>query len=89
MFDTKCPSAIDDPGAHLGGSSLPAHEHSPVESPRRPLPPRPRVALTAPATHVVTDFTWEQPVTVTEGRSIDGALRDMMLAGVRALLVIR
>jgi CBS domain containing-hemolysin-like protein len=37
----------------------------------------------------VTDFTWEQPVTVTQDRSIDGALRDMMLAGVRALLVVR
>jgi CBS domain containing-hemolysin-like protein len=36
----------------------------------------------------VTDFTWEQPVTVTEDRSIDDALRDMMLAGVRALLVV-
>jgi CBS domain-containing protein len=36
----------------------------------------------------VTDFTWEQPVTVTEERSIDDALRDMMLAGVRALLVV-
>jgi CBS domain-containing protein len=27
-------------------------------------------------------------VTVTEDRSIDDALRDMMLAGVRALLVV-
>jgi CBS domain containing-hemolysin-like protein len=36
----------------------------------------------------VTDFTWEQPVTVTEDRSVDDALRDMMLAGVRALLVV-
>jgi CBS domain containing-hemolysin-like protein len=36
----------------------------------------------------VTDFTWERPVTVTEDRSIDDALRDMMLSGVRALLVV-
>src|SRR5262249_40642298 len=89
MLDSTSRSAIDDPVAHFDGSSLPAHERSAVERPRRPRPSIARLALTDPATHVVTDFTWEQPVTVTEDRSIDDALRDMMLAGVRALLVVR
>jgi hypothetical protein len=86
MLDQTCLSTIDDSVAYLAGSSLPPHKHSPVESPRRPLPPTARVRLTDPATHVVTDFTWEQPVTVTEDRPIDDTLRDMILAGVRALL---
>jgi CBS domain-containing protein len=88
MLDRTCLSTIDDSVAYLAGSSLPPHKHSPVESPRRPLPPTARVRLTDRATHVVTDFTWEQPVTVTEDRPIDDALRDMILAGVRALLVV-
>lgn len=48
-----------------------------------------RLALTDPAVHVVTDFVWEQPVTVPEELSIEAALREMILAGVRALLVVR
>src|SRR5579862_2520206 len=48
-----------------------------------------RVALNDPATLVVTDFTREPPVTATEDRAIDDALQDMVLAGVRALLVVR
>jgi CBS domain-containing protein len=38
---------------------------------------------------VVTDFAWEQPITVPEEISIDAALRDMIRAEVRALLVVR
>jgi CBS domain-containing protein len=37
---------------------------------------------------VVTNFAWEQPVTVTATRSIDDALAEMIQAGVRALLVL-
>jgi signal-transduction protein with cAMP-binding, CBS, and nucleotidyltransferase domain len=48
-----------------------------------------RVALSDPAARIVTDFTREPPITVTEDRPIDDALRDMMAAGVRALLVVR
>jgi CBS domain-containing protein len=48
-----------------------------------------RLALTDPAVHVVTDFVWDQPVTVPEELSIDDALREMIRAGVRALLVVR
>jgi CBS domain-containing protein len=48
-----------------------------------------RLALTDPAVHVVTDFAWEPPVTAPEGLSIDDALREMIRAGVRALLVVQ
>jgi CBS domain len=47
------------------------------------------VALNDSATRVVTDFTREPPMTVTEDRPIDDALQDMITAGVRALLVVR
>jgi len=48
-----------------------------------------RVAVTDTARRVVTDFTREPPMTATEDRLIDDALRDMITAGVRALLVVR
>lgn len=37
----------------------------------------------------MTDFTWDMPITVAVDRFIDDALRDMIIAGVRALLVMR
>ena len=48
-----------------------------------------RLALTDPGVHVVTDFVSEQPITVPEEVPIDDALRQMIRAGVRALLVVR
>lgn len=48
-----------------------------------------KVAVTEPAESVMTDFTWETPVTVAVDRFIDDALREMIAAGVRALLVMR
>jgi DeoR family transcriptional regulator, catabolite repression regulator len=48
-----------------------------------------RVLLSDPAKSVMTDLTREPPATVTEDRSIDDALEDMVLAGVHALLVVR
>jgi len=48
-----------------------------------------RLTLTDPAVHAVTDFILQQPVTVPEELSIDDALREMIRAGVRALLVVR
>ena len=48
-----------------------------------------RLTLTDPAVHVATDFISEPPVTVLEELSIDDALREMIRAGVRALLVVR
>ena len=48
-----------------------------------------RIALTDCALHVVSDFILEQPVTVSENRPIDEALREMMLARVRAMFVVQ
>jgi signal-transduction protein with cAMP-binding, CBS, and nucleotidyltransferase domain len=65
-------------------------EHVPSAKLWRPwLTESSRVELTDPAVRVLTDFAHEPPVTVTEDRPIDDALRDMMDAGVRALLVVR
>ena len=47
------------------------------------------VAADAHALGVMTDFTNDAPATVTEDRQIDAALNDMILIGVRALVVIR
>jgi hypothetical protein len=48
-----------------------------------------RTLLTEPASVVMTDFMRDLPVTVAAERPIDDALRDMIVAGVRALLVVR
>jgi hypothetical protein len=48
-----------------------------------------RIAFTDCALHVVSDFILEQPVTVAENRPIDEALREMMLARVRAMFVVQ
>ncbi|MGH3026568.1 MAG: CBS domain-containing protein [Gaiellaceae bacterium] len=37
----------------------------------------------------MTDFTWDMPVTVSVDRFMDDALSDMIIAGVRALIVMR
>jgi CBS domain-containing protein len=37
----------------------------------------------------MTDFKHQQPITVTEDRPIDEAMKDMIRFGVRALLVVR
>lgn len=47
------------------------------------------IALTDRAVSVMTDFTWDRPVTVATERFINDALHDMITAGVRALLVMR
>jgi CBS domain-containing protein len=48
-----------------------------------------QIVLTDPAASILTDFTWDAPVTVATERFIDDALHDMIAAGVRALLVMR
>jgi CBS domain-containing protein len=48
-----------------------------------------RLQFTDPALHVVTDFVFQKPVTVPQELPIDDALRQMIRAGVRALLVVR
>ena len=72
-------------------------EGSASRQPRQVAPDRPArraqrpktVALTEPAARVMTDFTCKTPVTVATDRFIDDALREMINAGVRALLVMR
>jgi CBS-domain-containing membrane protein len=66
-----------------------AHQRELFRSSRPPRVAETRLVLTDPAMHVATDFVLEQPVTVSEERPIDEALRDMIRAGVRALLVVR
>ncbi len=86
MFDLE--SASDEPDVR----SRPVEplQIATLEAPRRPAPPkRPRVAPHDPAIRVMTDFSMQNPVLVSAERLIDEALRDMMVAGVRALLVIR
>lgn len=61
---------------------LPAATAAAIQRPGRALP-------TEPAARVMTDFTRDLPVTVGADRFIDDALRDMIVAGVRALLVVR
>jgi CBS domain-containing protein len=75
--------------AFLDGSTSLAPAGATTDGRRRRLPSVSEVALTAPAVSVMTDFTWDTPVTVAADRFIDDALRDMMNAGVRALLVMR
>ena len=55
----------------------------------RPATTLPSVKATDAATHVMTDFAHERPITVNEQRRIDDALEDMICFGVRALLVVR
>jgi CBS domain-containing protein len=72
------------------GESMRAAAENPgsVRSVRPRAATKGRLTLADPAGHVVTDFLWEQPITVPEELSIDDALRKMIRAGVRALLVV-
>jgi CBS-domain-containing membrane protein len=77
MLDTNHADETGDPATLLPVSCAAA-----ILRPGRALP-------TEPAARVMTDFTRDLPVTVGADRLIDDALRDMMVAGVRALLVVR
>jgi CBS domain len=85
MFAIKSPRALFDHIAYIRSSTITHSNGARVRSPDEPT----RIALTDPAVRVVTDFTWEQPVTIAGDCAIDDALRKMMFAGVRALLVVR
>jgi hypothetical protein len=76
--------------AFMSGSALPAMQQPLTAARMRAARvPEAPLALTDPAMAVVTDFTWERPAMVSEDRTVDTALRDMMHAGVGALLVAR
>lgn len=81
MFCIDSRSALSTSVAYLGGRTQRAA--------RPPRAPEARLTLSDPALRVVTNFAWEEPVTVIATRSIDDALARMMRAGVRALLVVR
>ena len=49
----------------------------------------PQLPPTAPALEIMTDFAAETPHVVTGDRKIDEALHDMIVFGVRLLLVVR
>lgn len=53
-----------------------------------PANPARRLAVTSPAVDLMTDFQRERPVTTTPDCHIDAALKDMIIEGVRALLVV-
>jgi CBS-domain-containing membrane protein len=75
--------------AFLDGSAAPDPGPQAVLRRRRRSEAGRRVALTDSAVSVLTDFTWDAPVTVAADRFIDDALRDMIAAGVRSLLVMQ
>jgi hypothetical protein len=89
MSNAESPFAILNPVAYLDGSISPR----PVRSRRRAVSgsdiTNVRIVPTDRAMQVVTDFTWEQPVTIANDRTTDDALREMTVAGVHALLVMQ
>jgi CBS domain-containing protein len=82
----ECPlKSAESPGEPI---RAPAKNPSSIRA-RFPEAAEGHLALTDPAVHVVTDFLFQQPVTVPEEFPIDNALREMIRSGVRALLVVR
>lgn len=84
-------SVVSSPSNSVRSSSLrPSTEYSTAAKLWRPRAAEARrVSLTDSAESVVTDFTREPPITVTEDLPIDDALRDMISAEIRALVVVR
>jgi len=80
---------IARPFVHRSQASPAQADPAGIRTARARAVPESRLALTDPAMHVVTDFAWEQPITVPEEISIDDALREMIRAEVRALLAVR
>jgi CBS-domain-containing membrane protein len=89
MFDSNPEDDRYGSIAFLDGSAAPDPGPQAIERRRRRSDSARRIALTDAAARVLTDFTWDAPVTVAADRFIDDALRDMIAAGVRALLVMR
>jgi CBS domain-containing protein len=81
-------SEITQRVAYFGGSISRAFKDYSPRTSRPAEPVEARLELTDPAIRVVTDFVWEPPVTAREESTIDDALREMIRAGVRALLTV-
>lgn len=77
MFDTNHTDGVGDSIALLPAAISAASQRQGHTRPAEP------------AVRVMTDFARDLPVTVAADRLIDEALRDMIVAGVRALLVVR
>ncbi|HVB82087.1 MAG TPA: CBS domain-containing protein [Candidatus Binataceae bacterium] len=65
-----------------------SNDRSPAVIPQRATRDLLSLSLDDPAITAMTDFTQECPVTVSPERHIDDALKDMIRAGVRSLLVL-
>jgi CBS-domain-containing membrane protein len=65
-----------------------SNARSPAVIPQRATRDLPSLSLDDPAITAMTDFTQECPVTVSPECHIDDALKDMIRAGVRSLLVL-
>ena len=75
--------------AIFGASVAPVLEHADFSRERRLPVPQRHTVPTEPAISVMTDFTRAPPFAVPAERSIDDALGKMIVAGVRALFVVR
>ena len=89
MFDSSYDDDRYGSVAFLDGSAALESAPRAAERRRRRSELVRRIALTDPARSVMTDFALDTPVTIGADRFIDDALRDMVAAGVRALLVMR
>lgn len=89
MFDSNFDDDRYGSIAFLDGSTAPDPGPQGARRRRQRSESARRIALTDSAARILTDFTWDAPVTVAADRFIDDALRDMIAAGVRALLVMR
>lgn len=91
MFDRNSEDDRYGSVAFLDGSipAEPERKRERAQGGRRPSESSRRVVPTDPAARVMTDFTRDAPITVDVNRFIDDALRDMIIAGIRALLVVR
>jgi CBS domain-containing protein len=78
-----------NPVAYLDGSIAVHRTVSPRSVRSDNAAPEARIAATDRAIRAVTDFTWEQPVTIAADRTINDALREMTVAAVHALLVMQ
>jgi hypothetical protein len=89
MFDTDYTDETGGSVAVLPAVTTAATRHPEFRGQRPPPQSLRRALATEPAVRVMTDFMRDLPFTVPADRLIDDALRDMMVAAVRALFVVR
>jgi CBS domain-containing protein len=89
MSNVEAPFAVLNPVAYLDGSISLRRARSRSMTVSGSAATNVRIVPTDRAIRAVTDFTWEQPVTIAVDRTIDDALREMTVAAVHALLVMQ